>query len=92
MAAAEPIRTTNSQRGIAGATAIIAVAAAGECDVRVSFRHYAQGTRLTIVSTTITRSLCLGGAELTYQGELGGAGASACVTEPPEWSSHPGES
>jgi hypothetical protein len=34
----------------------------------------------------------LGGAELMYQRELVGAGASACVTEPPEWSNHPGES
>jgi hypothetical protein len=42
----------------------------------------ASATRLTIVSTTMMRSFCLGDAELTYQGELLGAGgASACVTE-----------
>jgi hypothetical protein len=40
-----------------------------------------RATRLTIVSTTITRSLCLGGAELTYQRVPLGAGASVCVTK-----------
>ncbi len=37
-------------------------------------------TRLTKVSTAITTSRCRGGAELTYQRDVAGAGASACVT------------
>jgi hypothetical protein len=53
----------------------------GSCVSAVNPATIPSATRLTIVSTTMTWSLCLGGAELTYQGELPGAVVAACVTE-----------